>query len=64
MKDKIYITKPFLPPLDEYVKYLEKIWTSKQLTNNGPFHQQFEKELANYLGVKYVSFFIMLQQVY
>ena len=55
MKDKIYITKPFLPPLDEYVKYLEKIWTSKQLTNNGPFHQQFEKELANYLGVKYVS---------
>jgi len=57
LKDKIYITKPFLPPLDEYVKYLEKIWTSKHLTNNGPFHQQFEKELANYLGVKYVSLF-------
>jgi len=53
----INVTQPFLPPLDEYVKYLKKIWTSKQLTNNGPFHQQFEKELANYLGVKYVSLF-------
>jgi dTDP-4-amino-4,6-dideoxygalactose transaminase len=55
MSKKIFVTKPFLPPLDEYVKYLEKIWSSKQLTNNGPFHQKFEKELANYLGVRYVS---------
>ena len=57
MNNNIFITKPFLPPLDEYIKYLEKIWSSKQLTNNGPFHQKFEKELANYLGVKYVSLF-------
>ncbi len=34
-----------------------KIWESKILTNNGPFHQQFEKELADYLGVKYISVF-------
>lgn len=57
MKDKIYVTQPFLPPLTEYIDYLEKIWASKHLTNNGPFHQQFEKELANYLGVQYVSLF-------
>ena len=57
LKDKIYITKPFLPPLEEYTELLKLIWASKQLTNNGPFHQQFEKELANYLGVKYVSLF-------
>jgi len=57
MNNNIFITKPFLPPLDEYIKYLEKIWSSNQLTNNGPFHQQFETELANYLGVKYVSLF-------
>lgn len=57
MKDRIYITKPFLPPLDEYVKYLEKIWTSKQLTNNGPFHKQLEQELCEYLDVKYISLF-------
>ncbi len=36
---------------------LQQIWESKILTNNGPFHRKFEKELAEYLGVKYVSLF-------
>lgn len=55
MKDKhIYVTQPFLPPLEEFIPYLEKIWESKQLTNNGPLHQQLEQKLAEYLGVPYV----------
>jgi len=53
----IYVTSPSLPPLEEFIPYLEKIWESKWLTNNGQFHQQFESALAEYLGVKYVSFF-------
>jgi dTDP-4-amino-4,6-dideoxygalactose transaminase len=53
----IYVTSPSLPPLAEFIPYLEKIWESKWLTNNGQFHQQFEVALAEYLGVKYVSFF-------
>ena len=53
----IYVTRPALPPLDEFVEYLRKIWDTRILTNNGPFHQQFEKELAEYLGVKYLSVF-------
>ena len=53
----ITVTKPFLPPLDEFTPYLEQIWANGQLTNNGPFHRQFEKELAEYLGVQYVSLF-------
>jgi len=53
----IYVTQPALPPLEEFIPYLEQIWRSKVLTNNGPFHQQFEKELAEYLGVKYISLF-------
>ena len=57
LNKSIYVTQPALPPLDEFVVYLEKIWESKVLTNNGPFHQQFEKELADYLGVKYLSVF-------
>lgn len=57
MKKPIFVTKPTLPPLDEYVKYLEEIWDSKILTNNGPMHKQFEKELAEFLGVPYVSLF-------
>lgn len=57
-KDKIItVTQPALPPLDEFIPYLEKIWDNKWLTNNGPFHQQFEQELADYLGVKYISVF-------
>ncbi len=57
MNKNIYVTQPALPPLEEFIEYLEKIWDSKILTNNGPFHQQFEKELADYLGVKYLSVF-------
>jgi len=53
----ITVTKPFLPPLEEFLPYLEQIWANKQLTNNGPFHQQLENELAKYFGVKYISLF-------
>ncbi|HOF54834.1 MAG TPA: DegT/DnrJ/EryC1/StrS family aminotransferase [Prolixibacteraceae bacterium] len=53
----IYVTQPALPPLDEFVASLEIIWNNRILTNNGPFHCQFEKELADYLGVKYISLF-------
>lgn len=56
-REPVYVTRPALPPLDEFVEYLKKIWDTRILTNNGPFHQQFEKELADYLGVKYLSVF-------
>lgn len=55
--NKIYVTQPAMPPLEEFIPYLEQIWNNKWLTNNGPFHQQFEKKLADYLGVKYLSLF-------
>lgn len=53
----IFVTQPALPPLEEFTTYLSRIWDSKILTNNGPFHQQFEKELAEYLGIKHISIF-------
>ncbi|MCE2009751.1 MULTISPECIES: dTDP-4-amino-4,6-dideoxy-D-glucose aminotransferase VioA [Enterobacter] len=53
----IPVTQPFLPELSEFIPYLEKIWDNKWLTNNGPFHQQLEKELCEYLGVDYISLF-------
>ena len=53
----IYVTQPFLPDLQEFIPYLEQIWQNKVLTNGGPMHQQLEKELAAYLGVKYVCLF-------
>ena len=53
----ITVTSPLLPSLDEFVGYLEEIWKSKWITNNGQFHRQLEAALADYLGVKYVSLF-------
>lgn len=57
MKEPVYVTRPSMPPLEEFTRYLEKIWDSRFITNNGPLHVQFEQELADYLGVKYISLF-------
>ncbi|MBW9352610.1 DegT/DnrJ/EryC1/StrS family aminotransferase [Citrobacter sp. EC_71] len=53
----ITVTKPFLPPLEEFIPYLREIWSSKQLTNNGTMHQLLEERLASYLNVPYISLF-------
>jgi dTDP-4-amino-4,6-dideoxygalactose transaminase len=54
----IYVTQPYLPPLVEFQPYIEQIWESKWLTNGGPFHQEFEKKLAEYLGVDHLALFV------
>ena len=56
-KPQITVTSPLLPPLEEFIPYLQQIWDSKWITNNGSFHQLLEKELAAYLGVEYLSLF-------
>lgn len=53
----IYVTQPFLPPLDEFTPYLQQIWANKVLTNGGPFHHQLEQALCDYLGVSHVALF-------
>ncbi|NHZ85059.1 MAG: DegT/DnrJ/EryC1/StrS family aminotransferase [Planctomycetia bacterium] len=53
----IYVTSPSLPPLKDLITYLEQIWESKWITNDGNFHQEFERKLAEFLGVKYISLF-------
>lgn len=55
--DKITVTSPLLPPLDELTPYLEDIWQRKWLTNSGHYHQQLEDELCKYLDVPYISLF-------
>lgn len=52
-----YVTQPYLPPLDEFTPYLHQIWSNKILTNCGPFHQQLEQALCDYLGVNHVALF-------
>jgi len=53
----IHVTQPHLPPLEEFIPYLERIWDNKILTNGGPFHQQLEQALCDYLGVNHVALF-------
>lgn len=55
--NNITVTSPLLPSLDEFNEMLRRIWDSKWITNNGWFHRQLEKELAEYLRVPYVSLF-------
>ena len=56
-ESQITVTSPLLPNLDEFNGLLQEIWSSKWITNNGQFHQQLEKALAEYLGVPYISLF-------
>lgn len=56
-KKNITVTSPLLPDLDEFYGLLKQIWDSKWITNNGSFHKQLEKELAEYLKVPFVSLF-------
>jgi dTDP-4-amino-4,6-dideoxygalactose transaminase len=53
----IFVAQPTMPPLEEFIPYLEQIWRNKILTNGGPFHEQFERELCEHLGVKHISLF-------
>lgn len=52
-----YVTQPLLPDLQDFIPYLETIWENKILTNGGPFHQQLEQALCDYLGVKHICLF-------
>lgn len=56
-KNKITVTTPLLPDLDEFQGMLKEIWDSKWITNNGSFHKRLEAALAEYLKVPYVSLF-------
>jgi dTDP-4-amino-4,6-dideoxygalactose transaminase len=51
------VTQPYLPPLNEFLPYLEQIWERKWVTNNGPFHEMLEAQLCEYLGVEHLSLF-------
>ena len=43
----IYVTRPFLPPLEEFSQGLSEIWQNRWLTNNGPVLKRFTQELSN-----------------
>ncbi|GBD96281.1 MAG TPA: DegT/DnrJ/EryC1/StrS family aminotransferase [Nitrospirae bacterium] len=55
--EPIYITRPILPDLNELSEKLKEVWASQRLTNRGPQHELFQKELLSILKVPYLSLF-------
>lgn len=55
--EKIFVTKTTLPSFKEITPSFRKIFESKWVTNNGPFVQNFEKQLARFIGVKHCAVF-------
>lgn len=56
-KERITVTSPLLPNLNEFQDSLKEIWESRWVTNNGSFHKQVEAALCEYLKVPYISLF-------
>uniref|UniRef100_UPI004048A9BC DegT/DnrJ/EryC1/StrS family aminotransferase n=1 Tax=Flavobacterium sp. TaxID=239 RepID=UPI004048A9BC len=52
----IPVTKPFLPPQEEYLKLVNDIWQRQWLTNNGPLVNELELKLKEYLGVEHLLY--------
>ena len=52
----IPVTQSYLPPMEEYLHYLNQIWESHQLTNHGPLVVELERKLKEYLGVRHLFF--------
>lgn len=55
--EKITVTSPLLPDLDEFYGLLKQIWDKRWITNNGDFHKKLEAALCDYLKVPYLSLF-------
>ncbi|NUM41847.1 MAG: DegT/DnrJ/EryC1/StrS family aminotransferase [Leptospiraceae bacterium] len=52
----IPVTKPFLPPREDYERYLDGIWQRNWLTNNGPLVNELELRLKDYLNINHLLF--------
>ncbi|MCC5916634.1 MAG: DegT/DnrJ/EryC1/StrS family aminotransferase [Cryomorphaceae bacterium] len=52
----IPVTKPFLPPIEEYQSLVSSIWERQWLTNNGPLVNELELKLKEYLRVEHLLY--------
>ena len=55
--EKITVTSPLLPDLEELHAMMQDIWDKHWVTNIGVYHERLEKALAEYLNVPYISLF-------
>ena len=50
----INVSKPYLPPLEEFGQYLEAIWKRAWVSNGGPCEKELERKLETYTGANHV----------
>ncbi|MFD2632346.1 DegT/DnrJ/EryC1/StrS family aminotransferase, partial [Idiomarina piscisalsi] len=48
----IPVTKPHLPDKAKLYSYIDEIYQTERLTNNGPLHDKLKARLESYLGVE------------
>lgn len=53
--NKILVTRSSMPPMEEYIEEIKGMWDSHWLTNMGPKHKEFQRELIDYLGVENID---------
>lgn len=58
MGEEIRVTRPSLPPLEEYIEEIRELWETHRLTNMGEKHNQLERKLQQYLKVGHVSLMV------
>ncbi len=56
VKEDIFVTKTFLPPEEDFLKYIKEIYKTRQLTNQGPLVKELEFKLKNFLNVENFHF--------
>ena len=54
----IYVTKPSLPSMEDFINEIKPIFDNKILTNMGPVYKKFQHMLLEYLDVSYLSLFV------
>lgn len=55
--EDIKVTRPSMPPLDEYIDEIRDMWDTHRLTNMGPKHDKYRQQLSEYLGTENVELF-------
>lgn len=53
---KILVTKPYLPPQQEYFERVKQIFSNYHLTNQGPLLKELEKNLSDFLKVNHFHY--------
>lgn len=56
--DKILVTRPSMPPIDEYISEIQELWESRWLTNMGSKHRKLQGKLESYLGVDHIELLV------